>query len=199
VNAKPSTQLSLFESKRNLPYGFRYSDGVLTEAEERGLVAEIERLPFKEFEFHGFFGKRRVVSFGWHYDFNEAKLSQSEPMPQFLLPARDKAARFAGVDGDALEHLLVTEYAPGAAIGWHKDRATFGEVIGISLLSPCTFRFRKKYENGWQRASISLQPCSAYLLRGPARDEWEHSIPAVDSLRYSLTFRAFRAKHNSRR
>jgi alkylated DNA repair dioxygenase AlkB len=185
-------QLNLFESKPALPEGFRYHPGLLDAQEERVLVAEIERLPFKEFEFHGFAGRRRVVSFGWQYDFNQASLRKAAAIPQFLRPVREKAARFAGLDDRTLEHLLVTEYEPGAPIGWHRDRAVFGDVIGISLISPCTFRFRRKAGSGWERASLCLAPRSAYLLHGPARDEWEHSIPGVEHLRYSLTFRNFR-------
>jgi len=187
-------QPSLFESQLNLPEGFRYEPKLLDEAEERALVAEIQRLPLKEFEFHGFSGKRRVVSFGWKYDFNQAKLREAAAVPEFFRPVREKAARFAGLDAHALEHLLVTEYEPGAPIGWHKDRAIFADVIGISLLSPCTFRFRRKSGAGWERASLRLAPRSAYLLHGPARTDWEHSIPGVERLRYSLTFRNFRAE-----
>ena len=189
-----SAQLSLLEPEPSLPEGFRYCSELLSEAEERALLAEIERLPFREFEFHGFSGKRRVVSFGWQYDFNDSKLRKAGSIPQFLLPVRDRAARFVGLDTHALEHVLVTEYSPGAAIGWHKDKGIFQEVIGISLLSPCIFRFRKNAGTGWQRASLRLGPRSAYLLRGPVRTEWEHSIPGVQRLRYSVTFRNFRAE-----
>ena len=185
-------QLSLFDRKSGLPDGFRYHPDLLDNEEERALVAEIEQLPFKEFEFHGFSGRRRVVSFGWQYDFNQAKLHQAAAIPEFVRPLREKAARFAGLDEHTLEHLLVTEYAPGAPIGWHRDRAIFADVIGISLLSPCTFRFRRKAAAGWERASLRLAPRSAYLLRGPARTDWYHSIPGVERLRYSLTFRTFR-------
>ena len=93
---------------------------------------------------------------------------------------------------DQLQHALVTEYSPGAAIGWHKDRPEFNDVIGISLLAPCVFRLRRKMEQRWERASLVLQPRSAYLLRGVARDDWQHSIPPVDKLRYSVTFRSLR-------
>jgi alkylated DNA repair dioxygenase AlkB len=187
-----ANELSLFESSLNLPEGFRYEAKLLDEDEERTLVAELQRLPFKEFEFHGFSGKRRVVSFGWQYDFNQAKLREAAAVPEFFRPVREKAARFAGLDAHVLEHLLVTEYEPGAPIGWHRDRAIFTDVIGISLLSPCTFRFRRRSGAGWERASLRLAPRSAYLLRGPARTDWEHSIPGVERLRYSLTFRNFR-------
>jgi alkylated DNA repair dioxygenase AlkB len=189
-----SSQLSLFERALEVPEGFRYLVDFLDAEEEQTLVGEIKRLPFKEFAFHGFSGKRRVVSFGWQYDFNHAKLREAAPIPAFFLPVREKAADLAGLAKQELEHLLVTEYGPGAAIGWHKDRSIFADVIGISLLSPCTFRFRKKAGKGWQRASLVLAPRSAYLLRGAARNEWEHSIPGVDHLRYSLTFRNFRSE-----
>jgi alkylated DNA repair dioxygenase AlkB len=74
----------------------------------------------------------------------------------------------------------------------HKDRPVFGEVIGVSLLAPCRFRLRRKAGTTWERASLVAQPRSAYLLSGVARTQWEHSIPPLDRLRYSVTFRNFR-------
>jgi alkylated DNA repair dioxygenase AlkB len=174
------------------PQGFRYEADVLPADEERALVERIRGLPLKEFEFHGYVGKRRVLSFGWHYDFGERTLNRTEEIPDFLIPARERAAAFAGVAPDELPHALVTEYGPGAAIGWHRDKGVFGDVIGISLLSPCVFRLRRKVETKWERYSLTAEPRSAYLLRGPSRTEWEHSIPAVDELRYSITFRSLR-------
>jgi alkylated DNA repair dioxygenase AlkB len=186
------SQLSLFEGTDGLPGGFRYQPELLTNREEEELIGHFRDLPFKEFEFHGFLGKRRVVSFGWRYDFSKAKLQASSPMPQFLVPIREKAAVFAEIEPQELAHVLVTEYAPSAAIGWHKDRAHFEDVVGVSLASECAFRFRQKVGSSWQRRSINLLPRSVYLLRGPARSEWEHSIPAVANLRYSITFRTLR-------
>src|SRR5215470_18071022 len=102
------SQLSLFdEPKTILPPGFRYAPGLVSSAEEQDLIARLEHLPFKEFEFHGFMGKRRTVSFGWRYDFNHAKLQRIDAMPAFLLPLRDAAARFAGLEAAGLEHALV--------------------------------------------------------------------------------------------
>jgi|SRR5262245_14765518 len=170
----------------------RYAADVLARREEEALLDVLPSLPFKEFEFHGFLGKRRVVSFGWHYDFNGGGLRTAGELPEFLLPIRERAAHFAGVPTAALEHTLVLDYPPGAAIGWHKDRPAFGDVIGISLLAPCTFRLRRKTGATWERCSLTAEPRSAYLLRGPARTEWEHSIPAVDARRYSITFRTLR-------
>jgi alkylated DNA repair dioxygenase AlkB len=175
-----------------LPEGFRYAPDLLTLDEERELVEAIRDLPFKEFEFQGYVGKRRTVSYGWHYDFNQRVLRKTDDMPDFLLALREKAARFAELAPESLQHVLVTEYADGAGIGWHRDKAVFGEVVGISLLSPCTFRLRRANVVGWDRVSIVAEPRSAYLLSGPSRTEWEHSIPGVEELRYSLTFRNLR-------
>src|SRR3712207_440287 len=115
-------QASLFEAVGSLPPGFRYQPALMPAAEERDLVAHLENLPFRAFEFHGYVGRRRVVSFGWQYDFNTSEFRRAGEMPDFLLPLRDAAARFAGLAASALEHALITEYAPGAAIGWHKDK-----------------------------------------------------------------------------
>lgn len=175
-----------------LPVGFRYQTEFISAEEELNLIRQIEPLPFKEFEFHGFTGKRRVVSFGWRYDFNDRELQRADDIPKFLLPLRTRAAQFAGLGAGALQHVLVTEYSPGAAIGWHRDKPVFAEVVGISLLASCRFRFRRKSGSAWQRAAFIAEPRSVYLLSGPARTEWEHSIPAVDTLRYSITFRNFK-------
>jgi alkylated DNA repair dioxygenase AlkB len=156
-------------------------------------VADLERLDFRAFQFQGYQGKRRVVSFGLHYDFSDSALHPADAMPSFILGLRDGAARFAGIPASALPHALVTEYTDGAGIGWHRDRAVFGDVIGVSLVSPCRFRLRRRVGDGWQRISVVLEPRSAYLLRGPARTTWEHSIPPAEELRYSVTFRSMRA------
>ena len=128
----------------HLPEGFSYAASLLDQAEEQALLAEIRALPLRDFEFHGFVGKRRVVSFGWRYDFNGGGLSKTEDMPSFLLPVRERAATFANIPHQDLQQVLVTEYGAGAAIGWHRDRSVFGDVVGISLLSSCTFRLRRK-------------------------------------------------------
>jgi alkylated DNA repair dioxygenase AlkB len=194
---RESQQLGLFGSSPELPEGLLYRPDFLTGDEERALASELETLPYRAFEFQGFLGKRRVVSFGWRYDFNQGGLKPAEPMPGFVLPLRDRAAALAGLDPEALQQLLVTEYPPGAGIGWHRDRSVFGDVIGVSLLSPCRLRFRRKVDGKWQRADLLAEPRSAYVLRGPARTEWEHSIPPLETLRYSLTFRSFRAQRGA--
>ena len=184
-------QIDFFTDRPKYPEGFRYERELISGADENALLDAIRTLPLKEFEFHGFLGKRRVKSFGWRYDFEDGRLKEAEPIPEFLLPLRERAARFAELSADDIRHVLVTEY-DHAGIGWHRDKAMFDDVIGVSLLSACTFRLRRKVGSSWERVSIEAEPRSAYLMRGPSRTEWEHSIPTVDGVRYSITFRTLR-------
>ena len=185
-------QLHLFGAPPALPEGFVYRPEAISPADERALIDEIQALPFRNFEFHGYVGKRRVVSFGWQYDFANRTLRRADDMPAFLRSLREVAATIAGLPAAQFQHVLVTEYSAGSEIGWHRDKDVFGDIVGISLLSPCTFRLRRAKGTSWERASITAEPRSAYLMRGPSRTEWEHSIPAVDALRYSITFRNLR-------
>jgi DNA oxidative demethylase len=185
-------EADLFGGREPLPEGLRYCPDLLQPAEEAVLLARIAELPFAPFQFHGFEGKRRTVSFGWQYRFDGSGLAPAEEMPDWLLPVRDKAAAFAGLAPDELVHALIIEYREGAGIGWHKDRPNFGEVIGISLKSEAPLRFRVKEGGRWRRLTLTAAPRSAYHLAGPARERWEHSILAVPALRYSITFRTLR-------
>ncbi len=175
---------------RAMPPGFRYMRELITSEEEAALAAEIAQLDLKPYEFRGYLGLRRVRYFGSRYDYDRRNVETSDAIPDFLQPLRRKVADFAGRDPDEFVQVLATEYAPGAPIGWHRDRPQFGIVVGVSLISPCTFRFRRCLPNGkWERSSIILEPRSAYLMSEESRTVWEHSIPPMQTLRYSLTFR----------
>jgi alkylated DNA repair dioxygenase AlkB len=188
----PQSQLKLFDAPPVLPDGMRDRADLITPQDEAALVAFIETLPLKPFEFAGGFrGNRRVLSFGWRYDYQVQKLTEASAIPSELVALRGTAARFAGRDPETFQQALVTEYAPGAGIGWHKDKPIYGDVVGVSLLAPCNFRLRRKTGASWQRASLTAEPRSAYLLSGPSRTVWEHSIPPLGELRYSVTFRNF--------
>lgn len=181
------------ENAQNLPEGFKYRPELIGPADEYSLLARVRELPFRDFEFHGYTGKRRVISFGWHYDFSGRRLQKADDIPEYLLPLRAAAAAFTDLEPEEYQHVLITEYGPGAGIGWHRDKSVFGEVVGISLLSPCVFRMRRvRSKKKWERVNLVVEPRSAYLLSGPARTEWEHSIPQMEALRYSITFRNLR-------
>lgn len=189
-----TSQLQLWDLAPALPDGFRYRPDFLSLEQEAMLIDEFRLLRFKEFEFRGYLGKRRVVSFGLHYDFEASEVCAGDEIPRFLLPLRAAAAAFAEVAAAELEHALVAEYPPGAGIGWHRDRPIFDDIIGVSFGSACRFRLRRRGGSGWERATLTVEPRSVYLLRGPARAEWEHSIPPGEQLRYSVTFRSMKAK-----
>ncbi|HEX3501742.1 MAG TPA: alpha-ketoglutarate-dependent dioxygenase AlkB [Stellaceae bacterium] len=184
-------QGDFFAAEPRLPPGFAYREALIAAGEERALVERFAELPFQPFEFHGYLGKRRIVSFGWRYDYGGRALRESQPIPSFLLRLREQVAAFAEVPAEGVQQILVTEYAPGAGIGWHRDKPMFEDVVAVSFLSSCVLRFRRKQGTGWERVSREISARSAYLLRGPARREWEHSVPPVDRLRYSVTFRNF--------
>jgi alkylated DNA repair protein (DNA oxidative demethylase) len=141
----------------------------------------------------GQIARRRVVHFGWRYGYATWRIEPGPPPPEFLGSLRARVAALAGVESEKLAEVLVTEYPPGAAIGWHRDAPQFGDVVGVSLLAPCRLRFRRARGGGMATWEIALAPRSAYLLRGAARWAWQHSIPAVAALRYSVTFRTLRA------
>jgi alkylated DNA repair dioxygenase AlkB len=171
------------------PAGFRYRANVINAAEETTLVAALQKLDLKPFEFQGRLANRRVLSFGLRYDYSRRKVETASEFPSFMNEVRAMAAEFAGRVAGEFQQAGVSEYGPGAGIGWHKDKAHFGVVVGVSLLAPATMRFRRARGRGWDRVSHTIARRSIYLLAGEARTKWEHSIPPLDELRYSLTFR----------
>ena len=171
------------------PRGFRYQEQIISEEVEASLAAELGQLALRPFEFHGYRGDRRVVNFGLKYDFSRRSVQRAEDMPSFLDDLLNRAASFAGCEKDAFRQVGVNEYRAGAGIGWHKDKPEFGIIVGVSLLAPSTMRFRRRHNKEWIRISHTLKPRSIYILSGEARKDWEHSIPPLDALRYSTTFR----------
>jgi alkylated DNA repair dioxygenase AlkB len=200
TNQRQKTSDDLFEgSAPPGPEGFRYAPNLFSPAAERVFVAQFEALPFKPFEFHGYQGNRRIVSYGYRYDYAGRTLRASEAMPDFLAPLREAASQFSGIAVDKLEQALVTEYAPGAGIGWHRDKPMFEDVVALSFLAPCVLRLRRQDGTGWLRQSAEIAPRSGYVLHGTVRSEWEHSIVPMDVLRYSVTFRSFRPDYRGPR
>lgn len=181
-----ASQRSLFDLA---PPGLEVAEDFITVPEEQALLEHIERLEFRPFAFQGWLGKRETVSFGWRYDFNDSRMHEAPPIPGFLLMLRERAAAFANLPPAALEQALAVRYDVGAGIGWHRDRPVFDRVVGVSLLSPCVLRFRRREGAGFRRFSLDAMPRSAYLLSGEIRDDWEHGITPMEARRYSVTFR----------
>jgi alkylated DNA repair dioxygenase AlkB len=148
--------------------------------EESALIESIQQLPLQEARYKDYTAKRRIVSYG-----------SEEPLPGFLLPLQTKVGAWLRIPASKLEHVLVAEYRPGTALGWHRDVPDFELVCGISLGGACRMRFRPfpPRKNRKEVLSLELAPRSAYVLRDGARWRWQHSIPATRVLRYSITFR----------
>ena len=174
--------------------GLAYREAVISAADEGALVEHLVAADLSPFRFHGWLGNRKTASFGWRYDFDDASFAPTEPIPNWLEPLREKAAAFAGLEPEDFVHVLLARYDPGAGIGWHRDRDVFERVVGFSLLTPATLRFRRRRPGGFDRAKIEVAPRSAYLLAGEIRWDWEHSIAAGDELRFSITFRTLSDK-----
>jgi alkylated DNA repair protein (DNA oxidative demethylase) len=174
--------------------GLGLASAIVTPNEERALIASIDGVELSPFRFHEWFGKRLTASYGWRYDFDTGRLGRTYPIPDWLLPLRDRAAEFAQLTPDDLVQALVIRYDPGAGIGWHRDRPTFEHVIGVSLGASATMRFRRRRPGGFERASALLAPRSIYHLAGEVRHEWEHSIAEMEVTRWSITFRSLSKK-----
>jgi alkylated DNA repair dioxygenase AlkB len=183
-----ATQVSLFDEPALA--GLSQADAIVSADEERRLTASIDAVELSPFRFHGWEGKRQTASYGWRYDFDNARFGPADTIPDWLLPLRAKAARFAGLKPGELVQALLIRYDPGAGIGWHRDRPLFAHVIGISLGARTTMRFRRRRGGGFDRASALLAPRSVYHLMGEARHDWEHSIAAMEITRWSITFRS---------
>ena len=193
-------QASLFVPE--LPDGFSYRPEFLIDDDEAALAERIAALPFATFEMRGVVARRRVVFFGHSYTAGET----ATPIPAFLLPVRARIADLAEVAPEAFAMALINEYQPGSPIGWHRDAPQYGLVAGVSLLSACRMTFRPYVAPRTQTVpaqrrttthEVVLDRRSAYLMTGPARQEYEHHIPAVKALRYSITFRTLRSGENS--
>jgi alkylated DNA repair dioxygenase AlkB len=172
------------------PAGLSTRAEFVSRAEEAALLHHATTLPFKPFEYQGWLGKRETVSFGWRYDFNQARVEPAPPIPDFLLPLRERAAAFANLDPAAFEQALVIRYGVGAALGWHRDRPQFDRVFGLSLRSDAVLRFRRRTARGFERFALDAPARTAYLLSGEIRHEWEHSLSPVTEERFSITFRS---------
>jgi alkylated DNA repair protein (DNA oxidative demethylase) len=174
------------------PGGLRYLPGLLSDAEQDDLLGRVTRLDYEQVRMHGQVARRVVRHYGVDYAFESATVSPGEPVPPWLEPTRVKAAELLGVAPRALAEVLVTRYPPGATIGWHRDAPPFGDVVGVSLGSACVMRFQRGKDEARRVFEQPLAARSAYVLAGKARTVWQHSIPAVEDERYSLTFRTLR-------
>jgi DNA oxidative demethylase len=176
-----------------MPEGFVYEPAFLSLDEHEHLRQRIRLIEFGEVRMHGVIARRRVKHFGWTYGYESWDIVPAAPIPDFLLPLRERVGAFAGIKAALFEEVLMTEYPPGAGIGWHRDAPMFGTVVGISLLSVSELRLRPGSKGRTEMRQV-LDPGSAYILRDEIRQHWRHSLPPAKALRFSVTFRTLRRK-----
>ena len=183
-----SEQLAFFSALSGAPQGLRYATEFISPSTERDLIERIAALPLQPFQFGQYEGRRRVASFGFRYDYTLRRLQDAEPIPEWLSPIVNQVEKFGG-PSPRVRQILCTEYDTGVGIGWHRDKPHFEGVFGLSLGSPCKFRFRRPQGEKWERFALDAEPRSLYMMSGPSRHIWEHSIPGVEAPRHSITFR----------
>jgi DNA oxidative demethylase len=177
-----------------LPEGLTYVPGFLTEAEERDVLAAVVTVELHPYVLHDTPSRRLVRTFGIAPITGGYDAGPAVPIAAELEWLRERCAALMGREPGELADLLVTQYPPGAGIGWHRDVPQFGEVSGVSLLAACRMRFRRGRTRAWETAELTLEPRSAYVLSGPARTQWQHHIPPVAQERWSMTFRTRRQR-----
>ena len=196
------SQQELFASSSRLPEGFIYQPEFLAQEEETRLLSVIKDLPLKEAQYKEYTAKRRTVSYGFKYDFSRNALDAAPAIPPFLTALREKVAHWVEIPPDKFVHGLVSEYRPGAPLGWHRDVPEFEAIVGMSLGGSCRMRLRPYRPGGRNRRedviALELAPRSAYVMRSVARWGWQHSITQTKELRYSITLRTANAKQDAR-
>jgi alkylated DNA repair dioxygenase AlkB len=185
-------QLGLFPDRSAGPAGLRYQPEFVPPPAETELIARISELPLQPFQFGAYQGKRRVASFGFRYDYGLRRLQEADPIPAWLASIIAGVERYGDLPAGSVRQILCTEYEVGVCIGWHRDKPQFDQIFGLSLGAACKFRFRRAAGDKWERFTLSAEPRSLYMMSGESRHGWEHSIPAVEQRRYSITFRTMR-------
>ncbi|MCW7538467.1 alpha-ketoglutarate-dependent dioxygenase AlkB [Aquabacterium sp. A7-Y] len=190
--AQAGRQGELFGAPAALPAGLVYQPDFLTAAQEADLLRILAELPLAPARYKGYTARRRVLSFGSRYDFDDNRLQPGLPLPDSLLPLRAQVAAWRRVAPEDFTNVLVASYAPGTPLGWHRDVPDFEMVVGVSLGGWCEMRLRRyppaepRHRDSW---TLELAPRSAYVLEGEARWGWQHSVAPTPALRYSVTFR----------
>jgi hypothetical protein len=81
--------------------GLALAEAIVTPSEERALIASIDGVELSPFRFPGWLGKRLTASYGWRYNFETGSFGPADPIPDWLLPLREKAAGFARLTPEA--------------------------------------------------------------------------------------------------
>lgn len=197
-----TAQASLFDTADALPAGLVFAPDFIDTGAERALLDLAAALPLHEAQYKDYTARRRVFAYGTQLGQDDARYERSprqlaalDALPAALHSLRKRLAAWAGVGAQELVHVMVAEYQTGTPLGWHRDAPHYELIAGVSLGSAARLRLRPWPPQGAKRdatVALDLAPRSAYLLRGEARWGWQHSVPPVPALRYSVTMRTAR-------
>jgi alkylated DNA repair dioxygenase AlkB len=186
---------TLFPLEPVFPEGFQYFPDFISEEEEQLLLRSAKETKVHSMIFHGYTANRKVASFGFDYSFTNRKLTRGNEIPAEFDLIINKVAEELSLHPADFAELLVTEYPPASVINWHRDAPPFDIIAGISLLSDCIFRLRPQEKAKQTRNNVISFPVkrrSLYVMKGPSRSEWQHSIAPVKETRYSITLRTLK-------
>lgn len=197
VSTLHSAQPDLFDDTEGLPPGLQVVHDFITPADEAALLALARELPLREAHYKQYTARRRVVTYGSTRDSGAHGLPQHEitALPAPLQALREQLARWLGIAAADFVHVMVSEYARGTPLGWHRDAPDYGLIAGVSLGSAARLRLRPwppAASNRSELVTLELASRSAYVMRGSARWGWQHSVPPVPALRHSVTLRTLR-------
>jgi alkylated DNA repair dioxygenase AlkB len=172
------------------PAGFEYFPEIISRPEANSLADQLWQLPFVSHVMRGQPTKRKMHHYGWCYAPQLKTLNPApEPIPDWLLPLRDRCAELAQSLAQDFQQAIVTLYGQkDAGIGLHIDAPAFGPcVLGVSLLSAVEMVFERE----GVRYAATLEPRSLYVMRGEARYSWSHAIYRIPNPpRLSVVFRS---------
>jgi len=175
------------------PQGLVYRPEVLAVDEEAELLTILRELRFDPIVLHGQAARRTARHYGLDYDYEARTPMPGEPVPDWLLPVRARAAELAGHEPEELVEILVQNYPVGSTIGWHRDAPAFGTVIGVSVGGRSRLRFQRGKGEARRVWEVLLEPRSGYVLAGESRRSWQHSMPPTKEQRWSITFRTLKS------
>lgn len=187
---------TLFEISPTLPPGFTYGENFISIEEEKGLVIAIEQQNLQNMKFHQYEAKRKVISFGSGWSFTDQCLKQGNPIPTAFDFLIERIATHLNIPKDSIAQFLITQYPVDSVINWHRDAPPFETIIGVSLLSDCTFKLRPHEKTKQTRGttiSLPVRTRSFYIMTGESKIAWQHCTAPVAKIRYSLTFRTLRS------
>ena len=152
--------------------GLQYVADYLHPEAHDALLSAVDEQPWQQPTYIG----RRVQVYGHTYHHTRGGIYRIGDLPPW---ANDLTARLVrdGLMPATPDQLIVNEYPAGTGIPAHVDHEAFDDtIVSVSLGSSCIMDFGRPGVS--EGTSVFLEPRSALVLAGEARQQWTHAIPA---------------------